>query len=156
MGYQGDFTLNNPPTSPLCTTPAQQQEFGWFTHQHDPNFEYGAQSVLSLFDNGNLRINSCDVGGSSRGYVLSVNEASRSVTPILVQVAGGYSVGQGTAQLVPGSSNYHFNNGALEPGPFTKSVEITPTGATAFEMDSQDILTYRSYRMQDLYTPPAP
>jgi len=156
MGYRGDFTLNNPPTSPLCTTPNQQQEYAWFSHQHDANFEYGAQSVLSLFDNGDLRITRCDTGGSSRGYVMSVDESNRTVTPILIQDAGGYSVGQGTAQLIPGSSNYHFNNGSLEPGPFTKSVEITPTGETVFEMDSEDILTYRSYRMQDLYTPAPP
>ena len=156
MGYQGDFTMNNPPTSPLCTTPVQQQKFAWFTHQHDANFQYGAQNVLSLLDNGNLRIMSCDTGGSSRGYVLSVDELNRTVTPILIQDVGGYSVGQGTSQLIPGSSNYHFNNGTLNPGPFTKSVEITPTGAIAFEMDSQNILTYRSYRMQDMYTPPPP
>ena len=46
MGYQGDFTMNNPPTSPLCTTPTQQQEYAWFTHQHDANFQFGAESVL--------------------------------------------------------------------------------------------------------------
>ncbi len=153
MGYQGDFTINNPPTSPLCTTPTQQQEFAWFTHQHDANFQYGTQTILSLFDNGDLRVLRCDTGGSSRGYVLSVDEANRTVTPILVQDVGGYSIGLGTAQLIPGSSNYHFDNGYLQPGPFAKAVEIAPTGTTVFEMDSQDVLTYRSYRMQDLYTP---
>ncbi len=155
MGYQGDFTMNDPPTSPLCTTPDQQQEYAWFTHQHDANFEYGGQSVLTLFDNGNLRIASCDTGGSSRGYVLTVDEANRTVTPILVQDLGSFSIGLGTAQVIPGSSNYHFSNGEIQ-GPLTRSQEITPQGTPAFEMDSLDIFTYRSYRMQDLYTPAAP
>ncbi len=157
MGYQGDFTMNNPPSSPLCTTPDQQQEYAWFSHQHDANFEYGGQSNLTLFDNGNLRIARCDTGGNSRGYVLTVDEANRTVTPVLIQDLGSYSVGLGTAEVIPGSSNYHFNNGDIQqPGPLTRSQEITPQGAAAFEMDSLDILTYRSYRMQDLYTPAPP
>ena len=156
MGYQGDFTMINPPTSPLCTTSTEQEEFQWFTHQHDANFEFGSQKVLSVFDNGDLRTAACDTNGNSRGYVLQVDLLHRTVTPILIQDLGDYSIGLGTAQLIPGSSNYHFDNGYIVPGPITKSLEITPTGATAFEMDSQNILTYRSYRMQDLYTPAPP
>ncbi len=75
MGYQGDFTMNNPPTSPLCTTPDQQQEYAWFTRQHDANFQFGGESVFTTFDNGNLRIKRCDINGNSRGYVLTVDEA---------------------------------------------------------------------------------
>ncbi len=45
MGYQGDFTLTNPPTSPLCTTPDQQDAFQWFGHQHDANFQFGANNI---------------------------------------------------------------------------------------------------------------
>jgi arylsulfate sulfotransferase len=159
MGYQGDFTINNPPipsAGSACTTPTQLQEYAWFTHQHDANFQFGGQTVLSLFDNGNLRVKSCDKGGSSRGYVLSVDESAFTVTPILIQALAGYSVGFGTAELIPGTSNYHFDNGWVNPGPVSKSLEITPLGSTDFEMDSQDVTTYRSYRMQDLYTPAPP
>ena len=156
MGYQGDFAMNDPVTSPNCSTPNQQQIYAWFTHQHDANFEYGGQSVLTTFDNGNLRITRCDKGGSSRGYVASVDESGRTVTPILIQSLGSYSVGLGTAEVIPGSSNYHFENGFITPGQYSRSQEITPQGTTAFEMDSENILTYRSYRMQDLYTPSPP
>lgn len=159
MGYQGDFTINNPPTPPAgstCTTPTQLQEYAWFSHQHDANFQFGTQTTLSLFDNGNLRIRACDTGGSSRGYVLSVDESAFAVTPILVQALGGFSVGFGTAEVIPGTSNYHFDNGDVLPGPVSKSLEITPLGSTVFEMDSEKVTTYRSYRMQDLYTPAPP
>ncbi len=155
MGYHGDFTMNNPPTSPLCTTPDQQDAYRWFTHQHDPNFQFGAESIFTAFDNGNLRIKLCEKGGNSRGYALTVDERNMTVTPLLVQDLGNYSVGLGSAQVVPGSSNYQFSNGEIV-GPLSKSLEITPAGTTAFEMDSANIETYRTFRMQDLYTPAPP
>ena len=154
MGPFSDFTMINPPTSPLCTTPDQQQEYAWFTHQHDANFQFGAESVLTVFDNGNLR-RRCDRGGNSRGYVLTVDETNMTVTPLLIQDLGDYSLGLGSAQVIPGSSNYHFENGEIA-GPLSQSIEITPQGTTAFEMDSENIYTYRSFRMQDLYTPAPP
>ncbi len=155
MGYQGDFTIVDPPTSPLCTTPAHKQEYAWFTHQHDANFQFGAESVFTVFDNGNLRILRCDTGGNSRGYALTVDETNMTVTPLLIQDLGNYSAGLGSAQVIPGSSNYHFDNGEIT-GPLSKSLEITPLGTTAFELDSENIETYRSFRMQDLYTPAPP
>ncbi len=156
MGYQGDFTMIDPPSSPLCTTPAQKQEYAWFTHQHDANFEFGGQSVFTTFDNGNLRIRSCDKHGNSRAYALTVDEANLTATPLLIQDLGSHSVGLGTAEVIPGSSNYHFENGYIVPGLYSRSQEITPQGTAAFEMDSENTLTYRSYRMQDLYTPAPP
>jgi arylsulfate sulfotransferase len=155
MGYQGDFTMINPPTSPLCTTPDQQQEYAWFTHMHDPNFQYGGESVFTTFDDGNLRVERCDTGGNSRGYVITVDESSRTVTPLLIQDLGYYSDAVGTAEVIPGTSNYHFENGQLFMGTAAMSIEITPQGATAFAMEA-DQKTYRSYRMEDLYTPPPP
>ena len=86
----------------------------------------------------------------------SVDESGRTVTPILIQSLGSYSVGLGTAEVIPGSSNYHFENGSINPGNYSRSQEIAPDGTAVFEMDSENILTYRSYRMQDLYTPAPP
>ena len=116
MGYQGDFTMINPPSSPLCTTPDQQQEYAWFTHQHDANFQYGGHRVFTTFDDGNLRVKRCDTNGNSRGYVLTVDEPNRTVTPLLIQDLGYYSNGLGTAEVIPGSSNYHFENGQIFKG----------------------------------------
>jgi hypothetical protein len=154
MGYQGNFTMVDPPTSPLCTTPAQQQEYAWFTHQHDANFQFGAENVLTVFDNGNLR-RRCDTNGNSRGYVLTVDETNMTVTPLLIQDLGGYSAGLGSAQVIPGSPNYHFDNGEIV-GPSSQSLEITPQGTIAFELDSTNFWSYRTFRMQDLYTPAPP
>ena len=159
MGYQGDFTMNNPPTSPLCSTPDQQDAYQWFTHQHDPNFqpfELNEEEVFTVFDNGNLRIAKCDTNGSSRGYVLNVDETNMTVTPLLAQGLGSYSVGLGSAEVIPGTSNYHFELGNIFHDLVSKDMEIAPSGLTAFELDSANVETYRSFRMQDLYTPPPP
>jgi hypothetical protein len=155
MGYQGDFTMIDPPTSPLCTTPDQEEAYQWFTHQHDPNFQYGGDSVFTTFDNGNLRRGRCDTNGNSRGYALTVDEAGRTVTPLLIQDLGNYSSGVGAAEVIPGTSNYHFEDGQIFDGAISQSIELTPEGATAFEMEANRG-TYRSFRMQDLYTPAPP
>lgn len=152
MGYQGDFTLANPPSSPLCTTPDQKDAFQWFSHQHDANFQLGGNIVLSVYDNGNLRRARCDTDGNSRGYVLHVDETHLRATPSVIADLGGYSLGLGTAELIPGSGRYHFESGWM-PGPTSVSTEVDQMGTTIFKMRADNVTTYRSYRMRDLYTP---
>lgn len=153
MGYQGDFTMLNPPTSSLCTTPDQQDAYQWFTHQHDANFQPQDPTVLSVFDNGNLRRAKCDTNGNSRGYVLNIDETNRNATLLLGADLGNYSIGLGTAELIPGSSNYHFELGWIFPGKNSTSMEVDPAGIDQYALQELNITTYRSYRMQDLYTP---
>jgi hypothetical protein len=155
MGNGGDFTMNNPPTNPLCNTPQQQQEFAWFSHQHDANFQFGGETVLTIFDNGTTWVKDCDPNGHSRGYVLTVDVPNKTVTPLLVQDLGAYSNGLGTAEVIPGSSNYHFCNGQINKATLTQNPEITPDGNVEFNIQA-DNQSYRSYRMQDLYTPAPP
>ncbi len=154
MGYQGDFTLLNPPTSPLCTTPDQQDAFQWFGHQHDANFQLNGNTVLSVYDNGDLRVAKCDTNGNSRGYVLSVDEANLQATPILISDLGHYSVALGSSERIAGSPNYHFESGWVVPENYSISTEVAPGGVIAFALQEDNVLTYRSYRMRDLYTPP--
>jgi arylsulfate sulfotransferase len=161
LGNGGDFTMNNPPTNPLCSTPTQQQEFAWFSHQHDANFQYGAESVFTVFDNGVTWILGggpivpCDPSGHSRGYVLTVDVPNKTVTPLLIQDLGAYSNGFGTAEVVPGTSNYHFTNGQISKGTVTTNQEFSPAGVVEFAIQ-ENHATYRSYRMQDMYTPAPP
>ena len=155
MGNGGDFTMNNAVINPLCSTPEQQQEYAWFSHQHDANFQSGGESVLSVFDNGTTWVKDCDPSGHSRGYVLTVDVPNRSVTPLLIQDLGAYSNGLGTAELIPGSPNYHFLNGQINRATLSQNPEITPGGVVEFNMQA-DHQAYRSYRMRDLYTPAPP
>ena len=161
MGNQGDFTMINPPFNPLCNTPKQAQEYAWFSHQHDANFQFGGESVFSVFDNavtwvlGGGKIVPCDPNGHSRGYVLTVDIPNKTVTPLLIQDLGAYSNGFGTAEVVPGTSNYHFLNGQISKGTVSTNSEYTTAGGLEFEIQENNA-TYRSYRMQDLYTPAPP
>ena len=155
MGNQGDFTMTNPVTNPLCSTPEQQQEYAWFAHQHDANFQFGGESVLSVFDNGTTWVKDCDPNGHSRGYVLTVDVPNRTVTPLLIQDLGAYSNGLGTAEVIPGSPDYHFCNGQINRATLSQAPEITPDGVVEFNIQA-DHQAYRSYRMQDLYTPAPP
>jgi len=152
MGYQGNFTLLNPPTSPDCQTDDQKDAYQWFTHQHDANFQLNG-NIMSVYDNGNLRVAKCDSNGNSRGYVISVDEANRQATPILITDLGGYSTGLGTAELMPGNTNYHFESGLIRPRRFSRSTEIAPDGTVEFDMSAADVTTYRSYRMKNMYVP---
>jgi hypothetical protein len=158
------FTMINPPAPPAgsaCTTPLQLQEYAWFSHQHDANFQSGGETVFEAMDNGDFRIAACDTNGDSRGYVLSVDEINMTVTPILTQDLGYYSKGLGSAELIPGTSNYHFELGQIQrlATVSSQSMEIDPLttpASTAFGMFEPDTQTYRSFRMQDLYTPAPP
>lgn len=139
MGAGGDFSIVSADPCP------------WFSHQHDANFQQGGMTMLSLYDNNNTRRANCNLNGNSRGYVLTVDEANRTVSPVLLFDLGGFSVGLGTAERLS-NGNYHFESGWILPGGFSRSTEVTAAGGVAFEMQEQGI-TYRSYRMGDLYTP---
>ncbi len=139
MGLDGNFAINS--TDP----------YPWFSHQHDANFQDANLSVLSCYDNGNTRKVKFDSSAHSRGYVLSVDETNMQVTTTILSDLGGFSTGLGSAQLFP-NGNYHFESGYLVPSNTSESVEVDPAGAIVYGITEQDT-TYRSFRMQDLYTP---
>jgi hypothetical protein len=139
MGADGDFSI------------ASTDPYPWFSHQHDVEF-VGGTNELTLFDNGNTRValNPHTVE-NSRGYVLDVDEANLSVTPILLTDLGVYSPAVGTAQKLS-NGDYHFHAGFVNPAaPHSNSFEVTPAGRQnyLFEDFTQ---TYRAYRMQSLYS----
>lgn len=141
MGSGGDFSIVSSDACP------------WFSHQHDANWQLGGMTVLSMFDNGNARRALCNPNANSRGYVLSVNESAMQVTPTQLTDLGAFSWGLGTAELLS-NGNYHFEAGWILPGAYSTSIETTPGGGVAFALQEQ-ALTYRSYRLQDMYTPPS-
>ncbi|MGH7970993.1 MAG: aryl-sulfate sulfotransferase, partial [Limisphaerales bacterium] len=98
LGNGGDFAMT-PNNSNL-----------WFSHQHDPEFQLGGTTVLSLFDNGNTRI--AAHGGNSRGQVLVLDEAHRTVSLQLNVDLGVNSPALGAAQRLP-NGNYHFDAGEV-------------------------------------------
>ena len=156
MGPFGDFTILNPPHQ-TCGDP---NVYPWFTHQHDAAFQKGlsATETMTVFDDGNLRHTQCN-GGNSRGMILSVSEPTRTVWIQLAADLGQYSVALGSAQLLSSPSNplyASFGNGLLYlPQDASESVETDTSGNLVYELEANG-WSYRTYRLQDLYTPTLP
>jgi hypothetical protein len=154
MGPYGDFTIANPPKQ-TCGDP---NVFPWFTHQHDAVFQADGGlhgSVMTIFDDGNLRVQQCN-GGDSRGMLLLVNEANMTVTLVTQGDLGGYSAALGSADLLVASDGIYtsYGNGALA-GPSSQSTELDLNGDIVYQLQGSSA-SYRIYRRQNLYTPTWP
>jgi arylsulfate sulfotransferase len=145
LGAGGDFTL------------ADADESAWFSHQHDAFLMPDGQTLI-LFDNGNTRISRNGDQGASRGQVWRIDEGSRTATPVLNADLKGNSAALGTAQLLS-NGNYHFDAGFIvNPATrqfYTQALEVDPSGNIVWGMQI-NAQEYRSYRLDDLYTPPLP
>jgi hypothetical protein len=156
MGNGGDFSFTTPTTP--CTGNGFSGLFEWFTHQHDA--EFNTDGSFTVFDDGNTRVFYCDPTGNSRGQAYRVNQVNRTVTPIVNADLGGYSFALGSAQTVKygSATKYSFNNGVIGgfgPQGFSQTVEVDASGNIVFNLQAPT-LTYRTFRMTDLYSPPEP
>jgi arylsulfate sulfotransferase len=153
----------------------------WFSHQHDVTYADSGLKVtinsrtgplLTIFDNGNTRYSApplglgsgCDpVGGpddcNSRGMALIVDEATLTVTPVLLQDLGVKTTALGSAGLLLNTTpyNYAFGTGLLSAVP-TESIEINPTagattGTVVLNVQGSSY-SFRSWQLPNLYSPP--
>jgi hypothetical protein len=144
MGLGGDFRI------------VDGDDSLWFSHQHDPQILPDGVSLL-LFDNGNTRTWLNSNQGTSRGQLWHIDEATRTVKLVLNADMGVNSSALGSAQLLP-NGNYHFDAGFF-PDPansakrISQAVEVDPNGNVVWRMQIP-AQQYRSFRLQDLYTPP--
>jgi arylsulfate sulfotransferase len=144
LGTGGDFTISGGGAHP------------WFSHQHDSHF-LSDNTTLILFDNGNTRIAQNPGELSSRGQVLKIDEKAHTATVVMNADLKQSSAALGTAELLD-NGNYHFDAGFIQDpsnpaARFTQLLETDPAGNLVWGMQvaAQE---YRSYRMNDLYTPP--
>jgi arylsulfate sulfotransferase len=145
LGADGDFQLTGGDPN------------NWFSHQHDPNF-LPDNTTMCVLDNGNTRIAAAG-GGNTRGQVWRIDEPARTATLLLNADLKQNSSALGTAQRLT-SGNYHFDAGFIVAptapgGRITQSLEVDPSGNIVWGMQiaAQE---YRTFRMNDLYTPPFP
>lgn len=153
LGEDGDFTLSG-------GDPSQ-----WFYAQHDPNIQTsdGAQMTLSIYDNGNLRIDSQGVAcGStstapacfSRATTFQIDESTTSATMLWQYLPSYYSFWGGSiGQLSNGDVEFDSS----EPFPATPAAsqitEVT-SGAnpqTVWQMTITGENAYRGDRIPSLY-----
>ena len=157
MGEQGDFTFNNIYNDP----------WPWFSYQHDVGIEDHGTGVMSILDNGDVRVaaigypaclpTDCD----SRGLALTIDETpgSMQVTPVLSADLGYYSTAEGSAQLLPGGTYFFIASAVVVLNYLNSySLEILPTaggmgtGTTVLNLLTQQ--GYRAWQMTSLYNPP--
>lgn len=140
LGKDGDFWI------------VSEDQWPWFSHQHDGNFDPLDPHSLLVFDNGNTRVSEAG-SGNSRGQVLHLDEERRTASLTLNADLGVLSPAVGSAQRLP-NGNYHFDAGfvAGPDGLRAYSIEVDASGHVVFKA-TIDNLVYRSFRMIDMYTP---
>jgi hypothetical protein len=137
LGKDGDFQIRSSDPSP------------WFSHQHDAGFDPLDAGSLMLFDNGNTR-HALDYTANSRCQVLHLDELNRVATVVLNADVGAFSPALGSAQKLT-NGNYHFSAGWMADGS-SLAIELDPLSRIAY-MLGIGTLEYRTFRMQDIYTP---
>jgi hypothetical protein len=141
MGPEGDFTF-------LGT----DDPYPWFSHQHDPNFDWSDPGRMLVFDNGNTRWEQHQEG-NSRGQVLRIDEANRTARYELNVDLGVLAAAVGSAQKLA-NEGYHFDAGyVIQPDNSLAAytIGVDTSGGINYQAKTKG-LVYRSFRMSDLYT----
>jgi arylsulfate sulfotransferase len=137
LGNDGTFSL-----------PSGAPSTDWFSGQHDARIQ--SNGLLTLFDDGNERVT--QYGGNSRGQAWQLDLTHKIATPVVNDDLGSYSFALGSAQLESNGS-YVFNSGIIGGAPTAQITEFNASG-TLISLSANSSQTYRSYRLQDLYTTP--
>jgi len=136
--------------------------YPWFSHQHDPEFEFGGHlfngfRVMTLFDNGNTRQAVFDAMADSRCQILAVNETTMIANLNTNADVGNFSFAVGEAQMLSNGSlscDSGFIGGFAHAttDPLTTTVEALQNGNVVYTLRAAED-SYRTFRMLDLYTP---
>ena len=137
LGYGGSFALASgyPVTD-------------WFSGEHDVEFQ--PNGILTLFDNNNASSVTQQPGGTAHGQAWSLNTSTMIATPVVNIDLGVVSQAVGSATLLS-NGNYEWQAGFINFSQ-AQTFEFTPSGSLVYKQQS-DALTYRSFRLPDLYTP---
>jgi hypothetical protein len=145
LGKDGDFTTTS--TDP----------YPWFSYQHDPGFD-PETGLLVLFDDGHRRKDKFPQA-NNRGQAWKLDEENRTATLVLNADMGVYSIAVGSAQPLS-NGGYSFESGFMNPSPafmgtiLSRTTETSGDGKITYAQEAEGALTYRSFRIPDLYTAP--
>jgi hypothetical protein len=142
LGEGGDFTAKSSDPDP------------WFSYQHDARIETPGSNRLVVFDDGHRRKKK-DPKANNRGQVWELDEKARTATLVYNADVGAYAVAVGSAQRLS-NGGYTFESGFINPGPspYSRTTETSPDGRIAYGQQVEGAVTYRSYRVPDMYTAP--
>jgi len=142
LGEGGDFQAKSNDPDP------------WFSYQHDAGFDPPGSKRLIVFDDGHQRKKKYPEA-NNRGQVWELDEENRTASLVLNADLGVYAVAVGSAQSLA-NGGFSFESGFINPGPsaYSRETEVTADGKIAYTQQLDGALTYRSFRVPDLYTAP--
>ena len=142
LGEGGDFKAKS------------NDPYPWFSYQHDAGFDPPGSNRLIVFDDGHQRKKKYPEA-NNRGQVWELDEENRTASLVLNADLGVYAIAVGSAQSLS-DGGFSFESGFINPGPsaYSRETEVTADGKIAYTQQVDGALTYRSFRVPDLYTPP--
>ncbi len=144
LGVDGDFTTKS------------DDPYPWFSYQHDAGFD-PVTGLLVLFDDGHRRKDKYPKS-NNRGQAWKIDEDAKTATPVLNADVGVYAVAVGSAQPLSDGA-YSFESGFMNPGPagmaaiYSQTTEVSADGKVTWAQ-RVNALTYRSFRVADMYSAP--
>jgi hypothetical protein len=139
--------------------------YPWFSHQHDAEFElsgtlFNGFRILTLYDDGNTRQAVFDTNANGRCQLLALDETHLVANLNTNADVGTYSFALGSAQLLA-NGNLACDSGFIggfpvaTTNPETQTIEALQNGTVVYALTAAED-SYRTFRMQDLYTPITP
>ncbi len=148
LGYEGDFTL------------AGGDPRDWFYAQHNPNIvsNSDSQTTLSVWDNGNLRVqpdgSTCGtaIPCYSRPTLFQIDEDAKTAELLWQDRPGLFSIWGGSIEALS-TGNVEFDLTAAFSTPTSRVLEVTQTDSpqTSWQLDIGGEYAYRAYRIPSLY-----
>ena len=145
LGKDGDFAAKS------------DDPYPWFSYQHDVGFD-PATGLLIVFDDGHRRKEKFPKA-NNRGQAWKIDEASRTATLVMNADLGIYALAVGSAQPLS-EGNYSWESGFLDAGPaglgqiHSQTTETSGDGKIVFSQQVDGTLTYRSFRVANMYSTP--
>ncbi len=141
LGLGGDFTAKS------------DDPYPWFSYQHDVGFQPPGSDMLVLFDDGHRRKTKFPAS-NNRGQVWKLDEAAHTATLVMNADVGVYSLAVGSAQRLS-NGGYSFEAGFLHPPSISsRTIETSADGKITYAQQVDGGLTYRSFRVANMYSTP--
>jgi arylsulfate sulfotransferase len=142
LGKGGDFKVESKDPGP------------WFSYAHDVGFDPAGSNTLTLMDDNHFN-HGKDNKAQGRAQVWTLDEKNLKATLSYTADLGGYSLCCGTMQTLKGGG-YSSVAGFIDPTSIHgRAVEVDKDGKTVFAIELEGVIVYRTFRMSDMYSPPA-
>lgn len=141
LGKGGDFKVESKDPNP------------WFSYAHDVGFEPVGSNVLTVLDDAETNHDK-DKSAQSRAQVWKLDEEKLTAALTYNASLGGFSICCGSAQTLK-NGGYSSAVGWIDmASPHGRTVETDKDGKIVYAIELENVIVYRSYRVDDMYSAP--